>query len=536
MISVVLIGRNDGHGYNLSKRVANSMNNISLFMADSDEIVFVDWNTDDFTPSFIEAISDTLTQKTKEHLVVFRVRNSIHNKLRQSSSTPILEPIARNVGIRRAKNEWILSTNTDMLFNLYTKNFQQILKELDFGLYHLYRYEIPEYVWDKFDRNDPENTIMKIRAIGANGDLLRRINSKPYPKSKNYFPDGVGDFQLATKSLWYSVKGFPEDMLKGWHVDARLSAIMEIENSINSKILDNELVQGFHQNHLRIQTHFHSSKETNPIELVGKNYENSNDWGLADYEIESIRFPLESTFRMKKSELSNIATIEEVCNSITYKQALVDFFIQNEFDSLNRTTRMLVSSANCLEQKLLGSGKDFFTGTRRMQFVGAVSAQSNERIQVAVLDFGILDESLEANLVNFDFSAYLTTIQSNVEILARLQQNTRVICIRTNHWALRSIVREFCSSPLMNNYSLIFSGNIKKANDKFRYFKLFKVYLLLNLFVADLKNTEYFPKNFNHKFIKKTFFARIILKTYFLLPFVFRRVIRKFFIKFLDII
>ena len=62
MISVILYGRNDSHGYNLPKRAAISLNCIAEVLSDpDDEILFVDYNTPDDLPTYIEAVYDTLT-------------------------------------------------------------------------------------------------------------------------------------------------------------------------------------------------------------------------------------------------------------------------------------------------------------------------------------------------------------------------------------------------------------------------------------------------------------------------------------------
>ena len=75
MLSVIMYGRNDSHGYNLHKRAAISFNAIAEVMSDpDDEILFVDYNTPDDHPTFPEAIHDTLTDKAKKVIRIFRVR------------------------------------------------------------------------------------------------------------------------------------------------------------------------------------------------------------------------------------------------------------------------------------------------------------------------------------------------------------------------------------------------------------------------------------------------------------------------------
>ena len=79
MLSVITYGRNDNHGYNLHKRTAISLNAIAEVLSDpEDEILFVDYNTPNDHPTFLEAISDTLTEKAKKLIRIFRVRPEIH--------------------------------------------------------------------------------------------------------------------------------------------------------------------------------------------------------------------------------------------------------------------------------------------------------------------------------------------------------------------------------------------------------------------------------------------------------------------------
>src|SRR5579859_6091260 len=119
MISIVLYGRNDNYGYNLHKRAALSFNCMAeLLTDDDDEILFVDYNTPDDFPTFPEAIQDTLTQRARHILRILRVRPRVHERFQSKTHLLALEPVARNVAVRRscAANRWILSTNTDMIF------------------------------------------------------------------------------------------------------------------------------------------------------------------------------------------------------------------------------------------------------------------------------------------------------------------------------------------------------------------------------------------------------------------------------------
>src|ERR1017187_3602155 len=103
MISAILYGRNDAHGYNLHKRAAISLNCIAeMLSALDDEILFIDYNTPNDLPTFIEAIYDTLTPRAKSLLRVFRVRPELHARMVERTHLFALEPHSRNIGIRRS--------------------------------------------------------------------------------------------------------------------------------------------------------------------------------------------------------------------------------------------------------------------------------------------------------------------------------------------------------------------------------------------------------------------------------------------------
>ena len=78
MMSLVLYGRNDNYGYNLHKRATLSLNCFAELLDDGDdEILFVDYNTPDDHPTFVEAIRDTLTSRARrlvKVLLAFRHR------------------------------------------------------------------------------------------------------------------------------------------------------------------------------------------------------------------------------------------------------------------------------------------------------------------------------------------------------------------------------------------------------------------------------------------------------------------------------
>jgi hypothetical protein len=291
MLTIIVYGRNDNHGNNIDKRVALSLNNFAYFLNEDDEIIFVDWNSPRNLNTFPERISDTLSPKCKSILKIIKVDESIHRKLRQNTRKPTIEPIARNVGIVRSdqKSKWILSTNTDMLFVQKDKNlpFLEVIEKLIPGFYALPRFEIPEYIWDQFNRYDPIETISDIKNISESISLKQVVKSTYFNRY-----DAPGDFQLFPREDVFKIRGFDEQMIKGWHVDSNLSKRFYSYFGEVKSLSDS--IEGYHCNHSTIKTHFISNKEVNDekkfvINELETVVNSSSGWGLESYDLPIIK-------------------------------------------------------------------------------------------------------------------------------------------------------------------------------------------------------------------------------------------------------
>lgn len=292
MITVVLYGRNDNYGYNLHKRAAISFNCIAEVLKDSDEIIFVDYNTPDDFPTFPEAIRDTLTEKARALLRILRVRPRIHERFKSLTHLVALEPIARNIAIRRSNpaNRWILSTNTDLIFvPLRDSTLTDVCRDLAPGFYHAPRIELPETLWESMDRQQPRLIVDTVREWGNSLHLNEIVFG-----SDTILYDGPGDFQLMLRSDLFKYHGFDERMLLGWHVDSNIARRMKL---IYGKVGDlGKQVYGYHCDHTRQVTSAHSHTRTendwrrfvDDVDVPGI-VEQADTWGCLDDEIEEIR-------------------------------------------------------------------------------------------------------------------------------------------------------------------------------------------------------------------------------------------------------
>jgi hypothetical protein len=292
VISLVLYGRNDSYGYNLHKRAALSLNCMAEVLTDpDDEILFVDYNTPDDYPTFPEAIQDTLTETCLRRLRVLRVRPHHHRRFRERTHLVALEPIARNVAVRRSNpaNRWILSTNTDMIFVMRgAASLSEHARDLPDGFYHTPRFEIPESLWETQPRSRPADVLAQIAEWGRRFHLNEVVRSTDTIRY-----DAPGDFQLILREDLFELAGFDERMLIGWHVDSNISKRLLLKHGAVGDMLP--YVLGYHCDHTRQVTPAHrADRVENSIATFVDDVTESRiaaqaeTWGLADETIEEI--------------------------------------------------------------------------------------------------------------------------------------------------------------------------------------------------------------------------------------------------------
>jgi hypothetical protein len=293
VISVIVYGRNDAHGYNLHRRAALSLNCLAEVLTDpDDEIVFVDYNTPDELPTFVEALADTLTDRCLGLLRILRVTAALHEqRFAARTHLPVIEPVARNSAVRRANpsNRWLLSTNTDMiLLPRSDQSLSEICGELPDGFYGLPRFELPEWLWEGLPRTDPRRAMSEIERLGPGLRLDEPTVSIDWIRF-----DAPGDFQLILRDDFLEIDGFDEEMLLGYHVDSNLSRRMLLHRGSIESL--GESLAGYHCNHVRERTVYHGTDTVanDPDRFVFQIDRpqlpaQRATWGLADAALEEV--------------------------------------------------------------------------------------------------------------------------------------------------------------------------------------------------------------------------------------------------------
>lgn len=333
MISVVLYGRNDAHGYNLHRRAALSLNCLAEALTHpEDEIVFVDYNTPDELPTFVEALADTLTERCRGLLRVLRIRAALHEaRYRSRTHLPTVEAVARNAAVRRSNpaNRWVLSTNPDMIFVPGSGSLSDLCSDLPDGFYGLPRFELPEWLWELLPRTDPQHVLAELRTLGP----ALRLDEHTLSDSWIRF-DAPGDFQLVLRDDFVAIDGFNEEMLLGWHVDSNLSRRLKLRRgSIES--LDERLA-GYHCNHNRTPTIYHQAAAIGNdldrfyLDLEGADLPGQREtWGLAGLELEEVSPAGAARRRLVDALVSTIAGAE----TPRITSSAMDWILARTYDS-----------------------------------------------------------------------------------------------------------------------------------------------------------------------------------------------------------
>ena len=118
-ISVIATARNDNHGGNLLGRIqvfVDAWINQAKRHNLASELILVEWNPPADKPKLAEALrwpKDTGPCEIR----IIEVPSEVHVRYQHAAALPLYQMIAKNVGIRRARGEFLLITNIDVVFS-----------------------------------------------------------------------------------------------------------------------------------------------------------------------------------------------------------------------------------------------------------------------------------------------------------------------------------------------------------------------------------------------------------------------------------
>lgn len=167
-LSVVTTARNDDHGGNPLYRTQLFINGL---MAQCErhhapaELVLVEWNPPVDRPRLAEALKWRASDWCDVRII--EVPHDLHSTLEHSDRLQLFQMIGKNVGIRRARGEFVLATNIDILFSDELMTFLTS-KHLDHHhVYRVNRVDVPAEIDPEWSM-DEQLDFCRRRAVRVN--------------------------------------------------------------------------------------------------------------------------------------------------------------------------------------------------------------------------------------------------------------------------------------------------------------------------------------------------------------------------------
>ena len=208
-LSAVVISRNDNYGGNLADRATYCLNSlIDTF----DEVFYIDWNSP--THSLLYDIEDRLIKKGNlKHIVIPPDVASMFTN-NDPQAQVCCETLARNIGIRRATGDYIVSTNIDVIAPK-RDHLEKAINELDKNTFytisrrHVEWKDIEEFHGGERKFSDWKN----LRDHLIKNSEERKYDEKVVDGDDYSIINCCGDFQLAHKDIWNEIRGFEEELI-----------------------------------------------------------------------------------------------------------------------------------------------------------------------------------------------------------------------------------------------------------------------------------------------------------------------------------
>lgn len=278
-LTAVVGARNDDYGGNLTTRATFCL----LSLIDTfDEVWYIDWGSENQSLLY-EIIEHIPVTGKLRHVVIPPEAVGAMTRYDENAQR-FCEVLARNIGIRRATGDWILSTNIDVICpsrgdlddameKMNDKTFYTISRRaVDADVVKKYSFEEWRLLRNELSRTIPPRTMAE--AV-VKGDEYSLINC-------------CGDFQFASFDIWHEIRGFEESLIYSLYTDSNVQKKAVVHGFKLEALFEPPL---FHINHGKGAGGFGDgiNKVTNnPMRaLIEKSKtENPDTWGFDDVEID----------------------------------------------------------------------------------------------------------------------------------------------------------------------------------------------------------------------------------------------------------
>lgn len=288
-LSVVITGRNDDYGQDFLGRLKVFLRHLDWQVRtcpDLMELVIVEWNPlPDREP--LSQVLPTTRNISVRYITVDRVTHET-----MGATMPVLEFAGKNVGIRRARGDFVLATNPDIVFSQAMIDWLATRPLRSDTVYRTDRYDfLPDGISDIADCDIESFAVTHSFVVHtmegnasvslpvANADLLSTLPRGRIDASIMH-TNGAGDFILASREAFWTVRGLYESVDRRWHVDS-ISLYRFHHAGVKHQVLQAPCCI-FHQHHQRgTQDVPYDHREILQISSQG----GSTAWGLQGHSL-----------------------------------------------------------------------------------------------------------------------------------------------------------------------------------------------------------------------------------------------------------
>jgi hypothetical protein len=275
--AVSLYCRNDG--YKENDRIIICLNSmIETF----DEVWYIDWNSPEDKGSLLWEVEDKIIKKGKVRHVI--ITPEVASQLTQPDASVVNGLLPANLVIRRTEADWIVNTAMDIIAPK-KETLNNFLSKADKNTFYTLSRRDIEYK-DVIDFG--KDNWKEYRDILDKTTEERRFPARVTPNDNYSLINCCGDFQLASKHVWNTVKGFEEKMYHACFNDSNVQKKAVLNGFDLKAIYDIPL---YHMSHAGMGNDGSSpskQKYNDPYKWVEyfSESENEESWGLNNTEIE----------------------------------------------------------------------------------------------------------------------------------------------------------------------------------------------------------------------------------------------------------
>ena len=284
-ISAVIVSRNDNYGGNLIERSTYCFNSmIDTF----DEVFYIDWNSE--SHSLLYDVKENVQFKGNFHHIVIEPKIAKILTNYDLHAQKCCEVLGRNIGLRRATGEWIISTNIDIIAPKRDELINTINSLDNNTFYTISRRGIDlEKIIEFHKTGKCEYKKWKeLRDYAIETSEERYFDEKTVEGDDYSIVNCCGDFQLSHRNVWHTIRGMEEELIYPLYADTNVQK-KAVMHGFGLKAIYNPAL--FHINHGKGGGGFLSGINRKPNDInraIINQFKtlNSETWGFSDIEIE----------------------------------------------------------------------------------------------------------------------------------------------------------------------------------------------------------------------------------------------------------